>query len=57
MMASWQPVQPSDQTCQRRDSVQDKKNKSVTGIPTSWKLTEQQRAFIDSFDEDEEQKQ
>ncbi|NDO83596.1 hypothetical protein CJP72_23440 [Citrobacter sp. NCU1] len=39
----------------------DDENETATGclthIPESWKLTQQQQAFIDSFADDEQQKQ
>lgn len=39
----------------------DDENETTTGcvmhIPESWKLTQQQQAFIDSFTDDEQQKE
>ncbi|WP_342325289.1 hypothetical protein AAEY27_10755 [Kosakonia sp. BYX6] len=49
--------EPVKQVCQLRDTPPKAKNKPVTSIPASWKLTPQQKAFIDTFAEDNIKKQ
>ncbi|PNC13027.1 hypothetical protein CK477_07670 [Enterobacter cloacae] len=43
--------------CQLRDNAQKARKVPATSVPASWKLTPQQRAFIDVFAEDEPKKQ
>ncbi|WP_458043197.1 hypothetical protein [Phytobacter sp. AG2a] len=43
--------------CQRHDKPQNAKPQSESPVPASWKLTPQQKAFIDSFAEDDASKQ
>lgn len=40
----------------QRDDEKETATGCVTQIPASWKLTQQQQAFIDSFADDEPQK-
>lgn len=56
-MVSQEHQQPSTPARQPRDSVKEARSECVTNIPESWKLTQQQQAFIGSFAEDEQQKQ
>lgn len=42
--------------CQSGDKLQAKK-KVTTSVPASWKLTQQQQAFIDAFAEQPEKKE
>lgn len=42
-------------TCQSSDKPPVRK-KGKTAVPESWKLTAQQQAFIDSFDDDDAKK-
>lgn len=43
--------------CQPRDNGLKGSKEPTTTVPASWKLTEQQKAFIDVFAEDEPKKQ
>ncbi len=45
--------EPVKRVCQLRDTPPKAKNKAVTVLPASWKLTPQQKAFIDAFAEDD----
>ncbi|MDR2262731.1 MAG: hypothetical protein LBE93_04630 [Enterobacter asburiae] len=45
------------QMCQHRDSSHKARKEPATSVPASWKLTPQQKAFIDVFAEDEPKKQ
>ncbi|MGK9171928.1 hypothetical protein KXR87_01640 [Yokenella regensburgei] len=56
-MAVTGQVAPVKQLCQRHDKPQHTKPQSDSPVPTSWKLTPQQKAFIDSFAEDDASKQ
>ena len=50
--------QTSLPTCHSGDTVRKtNKDACVKTVPESWKLTQQQQAFIESFDEDDQQKQ
>lgn len=49
--------EPVKRVCQLRDTPLKAKNKAVTVLPASWKLTPQQKAFIDAFAEDDIKKQ
>jgi len=43
--------------CQLRDKPLNAKNDTEVRIPEEWELTPQQRAFIETFAEDEPKKQ
>ena len=43
--------------CQLRDKPLNAKNDAEVRIPEEWELTPQQRAFIETFAEDEPKKQ
>lgn len=50
--------QTSLPTCHSGDTVREsKKGECVKTVPESWKLTQRQQAFIELFDEDDQQKQ
>jgi hypothetical protein len=49
--------EPVKQLCQRHDKPQNAKPQTETTVPASWKLTPQQKDFIDSFAEDDASKQ
>lgn len=56
-MAVHEQQQTSPPTCQPCDSSGEEKIARVKTTPESWKLTQQQQAFIDLFNEDEQPKQ
>lgn len=43
--------------CQHRDTARDTRKPEKVNVPASWKLSPQQKAFIDAFAEDEPKKQ
>ncbi|WP_368542027.1 hypothetical protein [Enterobacter soli] len=45
------------QMCQHHDTAIKARKEPTTTVPASWKLTAQQKAFIDVFAEDEPKKQ
>lgn len=50
--------QTSLPTCHSGDTVREaKKGACVLTVPEPWKLTQQQKEFIELFEEDEQQKQ
>ncbi len=49
--------EPVKRVCQLHDTPPKVKSKTVTALPASWKLTPQQKAFIDAFAEDDIKKQ
>ncbi|HGY3717392.1 hypothetical protein [Citrobacter sp. Res13-Sevr-PEB04-36] len=49
-----QPKSPASQ--QNNEHAQETTTESGKNVPDEWQLSPQQRAFIDLFDEDEEQK-
>nr|WP_318381547.1 hypothetical protein [uncultured Enterobacter sp.] len=56
-MATTTQYEPVKTVCQRHDSPKIEENETAVHIPASWKLTPQQKAFIDTFAEDERKKQ
>jgi len=54
MVVSGQTL-PVKATCQSNDKPQERKKGPVT-VPASWKLTTQQKGFIDSFADADDKK-
>lgn len=56
-MVVHEPQQTVLPTCQPGDNEQETQSECAKTIPESWKLTQQQQAFIDLFSEDDQPKQ
>jgi hypothetical protein len=56
-MAVQERFESSKPMCQQRDTARKVQKHADANVPASWKLSPQQKAFIDAFAEDEPKKQ